>query len=68
MTEYIHLIGAEQVQTAANTMREAAQQMGRAVGEMAYPLERHERFMEDWLIRFEAAVERLATRGGNSNE
>lgn len=56
MAEYMHLVGAEQVQTAANTMRSAAEDMRRAASGMDDALERHRRFMDDWLQRFESAL------------
>lgn len=59
MSEYIHLVGAEQVQSAANTMRSAADEMKSAASSIDYALTAHQRFMDDWLQRFEAALERF---------
>lgn len=54
---YITLLGSEQVQSAANTMRSAAEEMQRAASETGYALERHQRFMDDWLSRLEAILQ-----------
>ena len=64
MSEYMHLVGAEQVSSAAYTMREAASNMQRAADSMGYNLEQHQRFLDDWLGRFEAAVDRLKENDG----
>jgi len=53
MTEYIHLVGAEQVQNAANSMRSTAAEMQAAVRNMEGSLERHRRWADDWLQTFE---------------
>lgn len=58
MTEYMHLVGAEDVRSAANTMRGAAETMSNAASNIGYTLEAHHRFMDDWLSRFEAIVGR----------
>lgn len=55
---YIILSGAEQVQSAANAMQSAASEMQRAAGNISYALESHQRFLDGWLQRFEAAIER----------
>ncbi|MEH2517394.1 hypothetical protein V1279_002967 [Bradyrhizobium sp. AZCC 1610] len=54
---YVTLIGAEQVQSAANTMVRAAEQMGRAADNINYAFESHQRFLEDWLVRLQATME-----------
>jgi hypothetical protein len=55
---YVELIGAEQVRSAANTMVGAADQMSRAAGSIDESLRMHQRFLDDWLQRFEAAIEK----------
>lgn len=55
MRDYVTLLGAEQVQSAANSMQDAASRMQRAADTMADAFDRHHRFMDDWLARFEAA-------------
>jgi hypothetical protein len=56
--KYMTLLGAEQVQSAASTMRSAAEDMRRAADSMSSSLENHQRWMDDWLSRFEAATRR----------
>ena len=53
MSEYMHLVGAEQVQTAANSMRSAAEEMQSAARNIEGSLERHRRWADDWLQTFE---------------
>jgi len=57
MEKHITLMGTEQIQNAANIMRSAAEQMGRAGSNMHDTLERHQRWMDDWLSRFQAILE-----------
>jgi len=61
--EYIHLIGAEQVQSAARTISEAADRMNHAAVEMqgaADYLQRgwnaQQEWMEQWLTRLEEVL------------
>lgn len=56
---YVTLLGAEQVQSAANTMSHAAGEMKRAADQIDDAIRRHSQFMEDWITRFEAVVSRL---------
>lgn len=53
---YVTLMGAEQVQSAASRMSSAADQMQRAASSFDDTMARHQRFMDDWLQRFEAAI------------
>lgn len=53
MSEYIHLVGAETVQHAANSMGSAAETMKRAAGEIDDTFQRQRMWLEDWLQRFE---------------
>jgi hypothetical protein len=57
VAEYITLMGAEQVSSAASTISRAADTMRSAGGNIDDALERHRRFMDDWLLRFEQALE-----------
>jgi hypothetical protein len=60
MSDYITLLGSEQVQSAGISMRGAADRMNDAANSISYSMERFERLIE----RFEQAVERLqATEG-----
>lgn len=56
MAEYINLLGAEDVRSAGNRMASAAEDMNRAAGTIAESLERHQRFMDDWLDRLNATL------------
>lgn len=62
MADHVTLLGAEQVQNAGYAMKSAAEQMIRAAGYQQEALQQHQRFMDDWLSRFEAAIERLAPK------
>ena len=55
--ENINLIGAEQVQTAARQLREAADEMLRAANTIASENERQRAFLDDWLQRLMGAFE-----------
>lgn len=57
MSNYIHLIGAEDVSRAGYKMAEAADTMARAVSNLDDVLFRHRNYMEEWLERFERALE-----------
>jgi hypothetical protein len=56
--QYVELIGAERVASAAHTMSHAAEQMRQAAGSIDETMRQHQRFLEDWLQRFETALER----------
>ena len=43
MSDYITLMGSEQIQSAGYAMRQAAEQMNRAAGNFDAALQRHER-------------------------
>jgi hypothetical protein len=55
--KYITLMGAEQVQSAAGSMRSAAEQMSRAASQIDEVFARHQRFLDDWLVRFIDALD-----------
>ena len=48
---YMHLIGADDVRSAAHTMASAADRMQSAASNMERALENHQRFMDEWLTR-----------------
>lgn len=50
MSEYIHLMGAEDVQCAGSAMRSAAEEMNRAVSNLEEVIRLHQRFLDDWLL------------------
>ena len=58
MTDYVTLMGVEKVESAGYTMRSAADQMQRAASSIDESLARHQRFLDDWLTRLEAALEK----------
>ena len=60
--EYIHLIGAEQVQTAGYSIGDAAEEMNRAANTISEALWQHRIFMDEWLERFERIM--TAANGG----
>lgn len=51
--ETILLVGTEEVQRAGNSIREAAHTMSNVSSNMQVALEAHQRFLDDWLLRFE---------------
>jgi hypothetical protein len=53
----IHLIGADDVRAAGNSIRGAAEVMSSAALTIDGALERHQRFLDDWLVRFEAVMQ-----------
>lgn len=53
MMNCVTLIGTEQVQSAASIIKQAADEMDRAANLISESLSRHERFMEEWLVRIE---------------
>jgi len=53
MSQYITLLGSEQVQTAASQMTRAAEQMSSAASSIESSLVAHQRFLDDWLYRLE---------------
>lgn len=59
MSEHIVLLGAEEVSRAAYTIRDAAEQMSRVSGWNEENAQRQRVFMDEWLQRFEAAVDKL---------
>lgn len=57
MSQYITLLGAEQVQSAASTMSGAAEQMSRAASSISDTMWRHQQFMDEWLQRLSTLLE-----------
>lgn len=66
MNSYVTLMGAEDVRAAGNRIASAADDMRNAASNVDSALERHQRFLDNWLQRFEAALEKLATSGAKS--
>jgi hypothetical protein len=59
MSEYIHLIGADDVRSAGHQMACAASEMSQAASSFDSVFERQRRFMDDWLQRFESVLEEM---------
>lgn len=53
---YVTLLGAEQVQSASNQMRQAAHEMQAAAATIAAALDYNQRFLNDWLPKFESVL------------
>lgn len=53
MADYITLLGAEDVRSAASAMQRAADEMRQAAGTIDHAMLQQRQFMEDWLYRFE---------------
>ena len=56
MTEFVHLVGAEDVSRAGSRMQEAAQIMKHAADEIDHAMRQHQQFLENWLQKFEQIV------------
>lgn len=56
MTQYVTLVGAEDVARAASRMQSAADQMSSAASTISSALEQHQRFMDDWLQRLDGTL------------
>ena len=57
MSNYVNLLGAEDVSRAGSRMSDAASEMSRAASSIAHSLECHQRFMDDWLARLDATLQ-----------
>lgn len=56
MSNHMTLLGAEDVRSAANTMRSAADEMQRAAMNIDASLQQHQRFLDDWLNRLDGVL------------
>ena len=59
----IHLIGAKSVEKAGYAIRGAAEDMNRAVANMQYAFEQHQRFLDEWLGRLETLIAEALKEG-----
>ena len=59
MSEYVHLIGAEDVMRAGHTIAAAAEEMKRAADNIQDTMFRHHQFLEDWALRFQDRLEEI---------
>ena len=57
MGQYVTLVGAEEVSRAASRMASAAEEMNRAASYLESVLERHQRFLDDWLTRLDGMLQ-----------
>lgn len=64
MAEYMHLIGAEQVQSAAGTIRDAAERISTAAGSMHDSIMRGLERADELVTRMEALAETAQRSGG----
>ncbi len=71
MSEYITLLVPEDVRSAEASMRSAASDMNRASADMNRAsadmneaLLQHQRFLDEWLLRFESVLEKNYKKGG----
>lgn len=62
MSDHINLLGSEEVMRAACQMVSAAQDMRRAADNAESTLFQNQRFMSDWLGRFEQVLNDFAAR------
>lgn len=60
--ESVHLHGADAVASAARTISGAASEMNTAAYNIECGLQRHRDFLDDWLYRFQAALEEHALK------
>lgn len=58
--EHIYLQGSEQVQEAGRSIRSASEEMKQAALNIDGALERHQRFLDDWLLRLEQVLNKNA--------
>lgn len=59
MTEFVTLLGAEDVKRASSNMTAAADRMSRAAGQIDAALQNHERFLTEWLVKFDELLEKI---------
>ena len=56
MSNYVTLVGAEDVSRAASTMRSAADTMVSAASTIDFAHQQQRQFLDDWLMRFEQVL------------
>jgi hypothetical protein len=56
VSDYITLMGAEEVSRAGHNMQSAASDMRLSVSNLSEVLQQQQRFMDDWLQRLEAVL------------
>jgi len=68
VSEYMQLLGTENVERAASSMRSAAEEMNRAAATMEAALFEHRRFMEDFIMRLASLPSSSGEARGNGNK
>ena len=64
MSQYITLLGSEDVSRASHNMQAAADSFTHAVNNLSAILEQHQRFLDDWLVRADGlAQDRISDLG-----
>ena len=53
MTEFVHLIGSEDIKKAGSSMCNSALEMNKAAASLEDSLHRHRLFLDNWLFRLE---------------
>lgn len=56
--EHINLLGSDDVRSAGSKMQSAAGEMLRVASTIDESLRRHQQYLEEWITRFERAVEK----------
>lgn len=63
-SDFVTLLGAETVGSAASLMSNAADRMQQAARDMEYAYSNHQRFMNDWLDRLGSLLEEQLPKEG----
>ncbi|KKN84407.1 hypothetical protein LCGC14_0288690 [marine sediment metagenome] len=58
MENFVHLVGAEQVRNAASSIQASAETMRHSSSFLTEALAQHQRFMSEWIERFENALDK----------
>lgn len=62
------LVGSEDVARGGRLMQDAAERMANVSSNMQLALEAHQRFLDDWLQRFEQALDHKLTGDHQGSE
>lgn len=64
--DHIYLQGSDSVERGGHAMQRAAQEMDQAARNIEGALERHQRFMDDWLDRYQRILVADAVNSGRA--
>lgn len=64
--DHIYLTGSDSVERGGNAIRSAAEEMNRAAQNIEGALDRHQRFMDDWLERYQNMLVADAVNSGRA--